>query len=1295
MKKKNGNTSVASTTKYECEELNRLLFEESTDGILIAGVETKTFKYANPAICKMLGYSKEQFSKLGLADIHPKDDLQRVIGEFESKVHGDKSLASNIPCLRKDGSIVYVDISASGIITIDRIPCIMGIFRDITERRLNEELLKRDHQLLRTVIDNSPDLIYSKDLASRKTFANLVDVRYMGAKSETEVLGKDDFEFYPKEIASKFLADDQRIMQTGQPIINREELLIDSEGKTHWLLTSKLPLKDKSGNITGLVGNGRDITEHKRAEVSVHNEQKLLRTIIDLIPDAIYVKDKEGRKIVVNSKEIELCGRNSEDEIIGKTDSDLISAYEAKRSNIEDQIVLKTGKPLLDIEGEIIDKKECHHWLLGSKVPLRDAQGQIIGIVGLNHDITERKKMEEELQILSSRQSAILASVPDIIMEVDNNKVYKWANAAGVKFFGDDVVGKDASFYFEGEQDTYVNVEPLFQGDESTIYIESWQRRRDGERRLLAWWCKVLKDRNGEVTGALSTARDITERKRAEKALNDSRENLYLLLNSMAEGAYGVDNNGNCTFVNRAFLQILGYESENELIGKDIHELIHHSYNDGSPYPANECRMYHVLITKKAITVSDEVFWRRDGVPIPIEYWVHPIVKEGKVIGLIATFIDITERKNFDLIRNAVFKISLAADKIMSLDELYKSIHEIISTIMHAKNFYISMYDERINTISFPYSVDEKDVFRSTRSFGNGLTEYVLRKGEALLVNNEQILEMCNKGEIVQSGTPSAIWLGVPLTIDDKAIGVMAVQHYSDSKAYGERELRMLEYISSQVARTIERKRAEEKIKILSSAVENAYESFVLTDINGNISYANEFAYKIFGFSPNELLEMKLTRLSSNNEEVEKILSEVVSTENYNGDIILTKKNNEAFPAALNVSLIKDASGVPSGMMCIIRDISERHLAEQEIISQKEKFLQLFQNSPIAIVLLDEQDKIIQINESFTQLFDYYPDEIKGKYINNLIVSPEMKEEAESYSAQVRQGYQFNKESYRRRKDGTLVYVQIVGIPITLKGKIVGMYGMYLDMTQRKEAEDKLNLAKKLAEQSAKMKTEFLAQMSHEIRTPLNVITANVDYLKEEVGEKNEPESRDCFEAIELSSQRIIRTIDLILNMSEIQLGLFIPMLSKVDLDSQVLSKLYVEYKKLALNKGISLVYNCEVKKPEVETDEYCVTQIFSNLIDNAIKFTQKGQVKILVTRNIRGCLIFEVKDTGIGISKEYIPKLFTPFRQEDHGYSRKYEGNGLGLALVKSYCDINNAILEVESEKNVGSTFRVILGNK
>ena len=138
------------------------------------------------------------------------------------------------------------------------------------------------------------------------------------------------------------------------------------------------------------------------------------------------------------------------------------------------------------------------------------------GMVALRTRI-ERQRAEAALQGLSSRHEAILTAVPEIIMEVNREKVYVWANRAGLEFFGDDVVGRGAAHYFADAQDTYVQVQLLFDGDEGTFYVESWQRRRDGEKRLLAWWCRVLKDADGQVVGALSTARDITEQNRAEQ----------------------------------------------------------------------------------------------------------------------------------------------------------------------------------------------------------------------------------------------------------------------------------------------------------------------------------------------------------------------------------------------------------------------------------------------------------------------------------------------------------------------------------------------------------------------------------------------------------------------------------------------------------------------------------------------------------------------------------------------------------------------------------------------------------
>lgn len=173
------------------------------------------------------------------------------------------------------------------------------------------------------------------------------------------------------------------------------------------------------------------------------------------------------------------------------------------------EMAFKTAEPMFEILASRaameVERVRAQEEILAVNQQLKAGNQQ------LNASNQQLSAMSSELRGLYAKQEAILASVPDIIMEVDANKVYIWANTAGMEFFGDDVVGKEAAFYFEGEQETYSRVQPLFNGDDQVIYLESWQRRRDGEKRLLAWWCRVLKDAEGNVKGALSAAHDITE----------------------------------------------------------------------------------------------------------------------------------------------------------------------------------------------------------------------------------------------------------------------------------------------------------------------------------------------------------------------------------------------------------------------------------------------------------------------------------------------------------------------------------------------------------------------------------------------------------------------------------------------------------------------------------------------------------------------------------------------------------------------------------------------------------------
>jgi signal transduction histidine kinase len=196
--------------------------------------------------------------------------------------------------------------------------------------------------------------------------------------------------------------------------------------------------------------------------------------------------------------------------------------------------------------------------------------------------------------------------------------------------------------------------------------------------------------------------------------------------------------------------------------------------------------------------------------------------------------------------------------------------------------------------------------------------------------------------------------------------------------------------------------------------------------------------------------------------------------------------------------------------------------------------------------------------------------------------------------------------------------------------------------------------------------------------------------LQEELEEKVNEDLRTSFHIIQSAGKRLIRTVDMLLNMSEVHTGAYEYQPREIDLYSDILERIYNEYYNTAKNKNLEFLIENKASDTKLVADEYSVYQIFTNLVDNAIKYTNTGKVTCCIKRDNRNRLIVEVQDTGIGISTEYLPNLFLPFSQEEQGYTRKFEGNGLGMALVKSYCDINNAVIAVKSEKDMGTVFTV-----
>jgi len=864
---------------------------------------------------------------------------------------------------------------------------------------------------------------------------------------------------------------------------------------------------------------------------------------------------------------------------------------------------------------------------------------------------TKRKKAEEFL--LKFRMGIERSGDAVFLTDPDGTIVY--VNPAFENIFGytkEEAIGKTPRILKSGtlNQEYYKN----FWNDLLTkrpVIHEIVNKTKDG--RLLSFEASVnpIINEQGEIIGHLAIERDITERKIAEQALSESENRFRSLYENSTIGIYRTTPDGMILLANPTLVNMLGYLSFEDLATRNLEK-------DGFE-PTYERKQFLEQIESQNEVKGLESAWIcKDGSVIFIRESARAIREaNGKILYYDGTVEDITERKRVE-------------ETLRESEDRFRDLVENSSDL-------ICTHDLDGNILS---------VNRAALQITGYSEEEVLKMNmQDILVPEYKRVFKAYLTKIFATGKAQGF-----MTIQTKT-GERRIWEYNNTlRTKGVAE----PIVRGMVKDITEQKRAEEEIKMLAFAMRSVNECVSITDMEDKIIFVNESFKKTYGYNEDELIgqNMLIIRSPNNLPEVVREILPATIRGGWTGEILNRKKDGSEFPIFLSTTIIRDKANKPIALIGVAKDITERKRTEQEIISQKNRFEQLLENSPIAIALLDDKDRVVHVNESFSKMFGYLPEEIKGRIINEVIVSSELQSEAKNYSDITHAGNQINKESYRQKKDGTLIYVQIIGVPIIENNMTVGIYGMYVDLTQRKDAEEKMKLAKELAEQSDKLKSEFLAQMSHEIRTPINIIVGNIDYLNESLGKQIDDEARDCFDGIDLASKRIIRTVDLILNVAELQTSGYKPKFIKLDLNSGLLNNLYLEHQQFAKQKGLELIYKCDFKETKVlADDEYSVTQIFANLIDNAIKYTKSGKVEILLTKNKSGNVTVEVKDTGIGMSKEFLPKIFEPFVQEEQGYSRSYEGNGLGLALTKRYCDINNAIIEVESEKNVGSTFRVI----
>jgi PAS domain S-box-containing protein len=486
-----------------------------------------------------------------------------------------------------------------------------------------------------------------------------------------------------------------------------------------------------------------------------------------------------------------------------------------------------------------------------------------------------------------------------------------------------------------------------------------------------------------------------------------------------------------------------------------------------------------------------------------------------------------------------------------------------------------------------------------------------------------------------------------------------------------------------------EQKTVEDQFALQGSALEAAANGIVITDKDGYAIWANSAFTKLTGYSLKEMLDsnMNILKTGSNTKDFyEYMWNKISAGETWYGEINNKRKDGSIYNEEMTVTPIKNSLEEIIYFVAVKQDISERKKAEEALRESEIRFRGLYENATIGIYRSALDGKVLMANPTLLKIFSCENlDELQAIKYADPATRDIYRNELQT------KGKLFGFESIWKKRDGSIIYIRESARAVKdINENIVFYEGTIEDISDKKKTEEALIEAKEHAEQSDRLKSDFLAQMSHEIRTPLNVILSFADIMKEELQDQVDPELKNAFDVINSEGKRIMRTVELILNMSELQTGSYSPRYKRMDLYKDILQKTVHAFQTTADRKNILFRLYCEVDKPVINGDEYSISQIFNHLVDNAIKYTQKGKVEIYIKLNSNNEFFVEVSDTGIGIGEDYKSLMYTPFTREEQGYTRNFEGNGLGLALVKKYCELNGAEINLNSVKGQGTTFRV-----
>ena len=639
----------------ESEEKYRNLVERANDGITI--IQDGTVRYANTALAEIWGGSVEEIVGRPFTDFIDPDEIPNVVERYQRRMANESVTPTIYETIlrRRDGTKIFADLNA-GVITFQGTSADLVMIRDITERKVVEERLFSLLRFQNEMLDAASIWIDMFDAKGNTTFWNLAAERISGYSRE-EVLGHAKIWkwLYPDpEYRAKMIDDVTKILLRNERVENFETVIRLKDGGKRVISWHSSNFVDKDGKILGGIGIGVDITEKKEAENALKESKRRLADIVDFLPDATMVIDKDGKIISWNQAIVAMTGVKAED-ILGKGDYEYAIPFYGQRRPILVDLVLKSQEEfettyynierkdgILTGEAYMPNLRGRQVYLFGTAAALHDSKGNVVGAIESIRDITDYKRAEEALKAERDRAEQYLNIAEVILVALDAEARITLLNRKGYQVLGyeeGELMGRDwikTCLRPQDHESVYEANRKIIAGEiEPFEYYESYILNKNGEERLIAWHTTIIKDGEGRIIGTLSSGEDITERRKTEE------KNLQLaaIVESSNDAIFGALLDGTITTWNKGAERIYGY-TEDEIIGQPVTLLVSPERLDEVPQILERLRQ------GEHIDHYESLCRRKDGEQFPVDLTISPIYDtKGRIIGTSSIVRDITERK--------------------------------------------------------------------------------------------------------------------------------------------------------------------------------------------------------------------------------------------------------------------------------------------------------------------------------------------------------------------------------------------------------------------------------------------------------------------------------------------------------------------------------------------------------------------------------------------------------------------------------------------------------------------------